>query len=137
MTEQLSMFGPSVPAEMDHLSPRQKAESLLDENVEARNDDRLLMLLWWIQFDGLAQNFYWALRDLLEGEKSDDELEVMADALLERFRDWFRRTATHPETVRRRRAEIQSNRQKEGALRGSASTTAYRRARDGAGPPRK
>ena len=137
MTQQLALFGTPVAAEIAHLSPREKAELLMDEYEEACNDDRVLMLLWWEQFDGLNLVFYWTLRDLLEGEKSDEEIQVMADALLERFKTWFQRTATHPETIRRRRAEIQSNRKKHGTLRGSAATTRYRRSRDGAGPPRR
>ena len=137
MTQQLTMFGaPPVEAYSD-LSPREKAELLMDENPEARNDDRLLMLLWWERFDSLGTLFHWSLRDLMEGEVDDEELQVMANALSERFKDWFRRTATHPETIRRRRVEIQSLRKKHGALRPAAHITAYRKARDGAGPPRK
>jgi len=135
--KQMAMFRPPVAAQdLRDLSPLQKAELLLDENPQARNDDRLLMLLWWERFDDLGTMFHWTLRDLLEGEVGDEELQVMAEAATERFRKWFL-TATHPETIRRRRAELQSNRKKHGALRGSAQTTAYRKARDGAGPPRR
>lgn len=136
--EQLAMFGPAVPAmDLAGLSPHQKAELLLDQHPETRGDDRLLMLLWWERFDGLHELFRWLMRDLFEGEKADEELDAVAAAISERFDEWFRTTATHPETIRRRRAEIQSNRSADGALRGPASVTAYRRERDGAGPPRR
>jgi len=174
-TKQMDMFGPPVEPDLGNLSPLQKAELLLDENPQARNDDLLLMLLWWERFDALGTLFHWTLRDLFKGEMDDEELQVMTDAAMDRFhawfrstathpetlRDlfkgemddeelqvmtdaamdrfhaWFRSTATHPETIRRRRAELQSNRKKHGTLRGSAGTTAYRKARDGAGPPRR
>jgi len=133
----MAMFGaPPVEAHGD-LSPMQKTELLLDEHPEARGDDKLLMLLWWERFDALPSLFFWTLRDLFKGEMDDEELQVMADAALEQFKDWFRSTATHPETIRRRRAELQSNRKEHGVLRGSPQVTAYRRARDGAGPPRR
>ena len=136
--DQLRMFGAPIPArDLAGLTPRQKAEVLLDEDERVRNDDRLLMLAWWKRFDNLDELFRWTLHDLLEGEVSDEELAAMAEALSERFGDWFQRMATSPETIRRRRQEIQVNRQDQGAMRGSAHTTAYRRARDGAGPPRR
>jgi len=136
-TKQMDMFGPPVEPDLGNLSPLQKAELLLDENPQARNDDLLLMLLWWERFDALGTLFHWTLRDLFKGEMDDEELQVMTDAAMDRFHAWFRSTATHPETIRRRRAELQSNRKKHGTLRGSAGTTAYRKARDGAGPPRR
>ena len=114
-----------------------EAELLLDENPQARNDDRLLMLLWWERFDALGTLFHWTLHDLFKGERDDEELQVMVEAAMDRFHAWFQNTATHPETIRRRRAELQSNRKNHGTLRGSAGTTAYRKARDGAGPPRR
>ena len=137
MTQQLDMFGPPQPAQDLQLTPHQKAEMLLDKYAEARDDDRLLTLLWWQEFDNLGSLFHWTLRDLLHGEVGEDQLEVMAKAMMERFETWFRKTATHPETIRRRRQEIQSNSQTQGAMRGSPTTTAYRRSRDGAGPPRR
>jgi len=136
-TQQMTMFGPPVDPDLGNLSPEQKAELLLDENPDVRGDDRRLMLLWWERFDALGAMFHWMLRDLMEGENSDEELQVMADAALERFKEWFAKTATHPETIRRRRAALQSNRKKHGTLRASPQITAYRKARDGAGPPRK
>ena len=136
--DQLTMFGTPIPAgDLAGLTPRQRAELLLDEDQRLRNDDRLLMLAWWKRFDNLDELFRWTLHDLLEGEVSDEELAPMAEALSERFGDWFQRMATSPETIRRRRQEIQSNRNNDGAMRGSPHTTAYRRARDGAGPPRR
>lgn len=138
MSEQLNMFGPPMPAQSNaDLSPHQKAELLLEQFPETREDDRLLMLKWWASFDNLDAVFRWTLSDLLEGEVGGEELAAMAEALSGRFQEWFMRTATHPETIRRRRQDIQSNRKDLGALRGSASTTAYRKARDGAGPPRR
>ena len=138
MTEQLTMFGPPVPADLGDLTPEQKAEYLLDENPDARGNDKLLMLLWWERFDALGSLFLWTMRDLLECEKSQEEMEAIADAALERFKTWFlSKSTTHPETIRRRRAALQSNRKKHGTLRGPAHITAYRKARDGAGPPRR
>ena len=138
MTEQLTMFGPPVPAAPQDLTPEQKAEFLLDENPDARGNDKLLMLLWWERFDALGSLFQWTFRDLLEGEMADEELQVLADAALERFKTWFlSKSTTHPETIRRRRAALQSNRKKHGTLRAPDHITAYRRSRDGAGPPRK
>ena len=138
MTEQLGLFGPPEPVDDGgSLSPQQKAERLLEEFPDARGDDRLLMRLWWKRWDGLGSLFLWVLRDLLQDEKGDEELEVMAQALLERFETWFQRSATHPETIRRRRAEIQALRRKHGDLRPPAHIAAYRKARDGAGAPRR
>ncbi|HUW08358.1 MAG TPA: hypothetical protein VM537_01455, partial [Anaerolineae bacterium] len=100
--QQMAMFGPPVEADLGHLTPRQKAELLLDENPQARNDDRLLMLLWWERFDALGTLFHWTLHDLFKGERDDEELQVMVEAAMDRFHAWFRSTATHPETIRRR-----------------------------------
>ena len=51
---QLTMFGAPIPAgDLASLTPRQKAELLLDEDQRLRNDDRLLMLAWWKRFDNL------------------------------------------------------------------------------------
>ena len=85
------------------------------ECAAARKEDRLLMLGYWAVFDDLD--------DLLGA----DAFQAFAAAFL---------TITTPETVRRGRQEIQKLRTGTGHLLPDAQTIAYRRSRDGAGPPK-
>lgn len=135
-TQQFDMFGPPTEA-LGDLTPLQKAEFLMDENEQARSDDRLLMLLWWERFDDLGPMFHWMMRDLLPDGTGDEALQQAAEKAMTRFMAWFENAATHPETIRRRRAELQANRKKHGTLRATPEVTAYRKARDSAGPPRR
>jgi len=114
--EQSDLFGAGLPP--SGISLRDRVAHILDEVPDARNDDALLALEYWCRYDGLA--------NILEGD-------VLRD-----FCDWFRATALSYETIRRRRQEIQRNREEGiGHLRPTASVESYRRARDGAGPPRR
>jgi hypothetical protein len=113
---QESLFADDLPP--SGISLRDRVAHILDEVPDARNDDALLTLEYWCRYDGLASIL---------------EADVLAD-----FCDWFRVTATSYETIRRRRQEIQRNREDGiGHLRPSPSVERYRRERDGAGPPRR
>ena len=113
MITQMDLFGRAAPPQ--GLSPQEKVAYILEICPAARDDDRELMLRYWELFDGLA---------LVLGEQGAD-----------RFREWFR-MATHPETIRRRRADIQKLGGGGGSMLPSATEAARRRALDGAGPPR-
>ena len=114
---QLDLLGEGLPP--TGISLQDRVAHILDEVPDARNDDGLLALEYWCRYDGLV--------DLFELVPSLDE-----------FCEWFRVRATSFETIRRRRQEIQRNRDDGiGHLRPSPSVETYRRARDGAGPPRR
>jgi len=113
---QPDLFGENLPP--SGISLVDRVANILDEVPDARNDDGLLALEYWCRYDGLA--------GVLDGDALRD------------FCDWFRAKATSYETIRRRRQEIQRNRDQDlGHLRPSPSVESYRRARDGAGPPRR
>ena len=114
--DQLALLGDDLPP--SGISLRDRVAHILDTVPDARNDDALLALEYWCRYDGLADVF---------------EADVLRD-----FCDWFRARATSFETIRRRRQEIQRNRDDGiGHLRPSPSVETYRRSRDGAGPPRR
>lgn len=114
---QLDIFG-NICAPAD-LSPQQRIAWLLDNDPELRDNDRALMLAHWRAFDGLEQ--------------------VLDEASLDAFEEWFLNVnaATHPETIRRRRAELQRLRTGDGVFQPSRGESLRRRALDGAGPPRR
>ena len=110
---QLDLLGGMAPPQ--GLDPQEKVAYLLEQHPDARNNDRELMLAYWSEFDGMR--------------------EVLGQEGATRFAAWFRK-ATHPETIRRRRAEIQKLGGGGGSLLPSDGEAARRRALDGAGPPR-
>jgi len=113
MIRQMGLFGGAEPPQ--GLTPQEKVAYILEVRPAARDDDRELMLAFWELFDGLTT--------------------VLGEEGAARFAAWFRK-ATHPETIRRRRAEIQKLGGGGGALLPSPGEAARRRALDGAGPPR-
>lgn len=117
--DQLDLLGEGLPP--SGISLRDRVAHIMDEIPDARNDDPLAALEYWSRYDGML------------------DLKAFQNvAHLEQFCEWFRVVATNYETIRRRRQEIQRNRDDGiGHLRPSASVESYRRARDGAGPPRR
>lgn len=110
---QFDLFGGlSAPA---GLSLQDKVAYVLEHYPEARDDDRLLTLWYWRTWDNLAA--------------------VVSEDQFDRLLTWCR-NAAHPETIRRRRQEIQKLRTEVGHLLPSDSVAAFRKAQDGAGPPR-
>lgn len=80
---QSSMFGPPVVS--GTISKR--LEYLLAEHPEARDDYMVLLVLFWVEFDGLAE---------VLGDKTDA------------FKEWFVRSATSPKTIQNRCMEVQN-----------------------------
>ena len=117
-TMQFDLFGGLAPPA--HMKLQDQVRWILDHYPATRDNDRLLVLRYWLEFDGL--------RELLDGE---------AIATLERFMA-NPRTAT-PETVRRRRQELQrlDSGGSDDDLAPSDSTKRWRKARAHAGPPRR
>lgn len=113
MPMQMGLFGGTEPPQ--GLTPHEKVAFILETNPEARDDDRELMLAYWQQFDALAL--------------------VLGAEAMGKFAAWFRKS-THPETIRRRRAEIQKLSGGGGSMLPSPGEADRRRALDGAGPPR-
>jgi hypothetical protein len=111
---QLDLFGGIAPPA--GLTRDQKCAYIMEHWPETRDDDRALMLRFWQLFDRL-----------------DAALGPVAWA---RFCEVFPRV-THPETIRRGRAEIQRLRTGSGSLLPSITEAERRRALDGAGPPRE
>jgi hypothetical protein len=66
---------------------RQKMAYVLQKYPEARNDYRLAMFYFWLEFEGL-----------------DDALGEKVDA----FREWFVDRATSPKTLQNRTMEVQN-----------------------------
>jgi hypothetical protein len=112
---QLDLLG-GPPAPPQDLDLRDKVAYILEAHPEARDDDAALLFWYWVTWDGLGQ---------LLGAEALEKLER------------FMVRATSAETVRRRRQEIQKNRSKAGAQLPSRGVAEWRRARDGAGPPRR
>lgn len=114
---QFDLFGNERPPA--DLSPADQVAYVLERHPECRGDDRELMVRFWEVFDGLRS--------------------VLGDEAFERFAAWFRnpRGATHPETIRRRRAEHQQLAGDGGRLLPGKGAVAYRRARSRGGAPRR
>lgn len=112
-TYQFDLFGSMAPPQ--DLNRDEKVAYIMENWPECRNDDRELMIRFWRVFDSME--------------------EILGDEGARRFRAWFLR-ATHPETIRRGRANIQKLRTGAGALQPSEAEAQRRRALDGAGPPR-
>jgi hypothetical protein len=110
---QLDLFGGIAPPA--GLTRDQKCAYIMEHWPETRNDDRLLMIRFWQVFDSLE--------------------EILGATGFRRFQAWFAK-ATHPETIRRGRAEIQKLGKGGGSLLPEEHEAARRRALDGAGPPR-
>ena len=114
-SQQFNLFSGEASAPQG-LKLRDKVAYILEHHPDARDDDALLLYYYWLEFDNLA-----------------DSLEPDA---LRRFKTWFAGSATNPETIRRRRQEIQQLRGEYGHLLPSEQVANYRKARDSAGPPR-
>lgn len=111
--QQYDLFGDiQPPRDMDRDA---KVAYILEHWPECRNDDRALWLRFWRVFDGME--------------------EVFGIEVVEQFAAWFAK-ATHPETIRRGRQEVQKLRTLTGSLLPNSNETKRRQARDGAGPPR-
>ena len=118
MTVQYDLFGGSTDLPPDvivNMSRDDKCAYIMENYPETRGDDRLCMLRYWQVFDSL---------DVVLGAEG---WEAFKAAFLK---------ITPPETIRRGRQEIQRIRTGTGSLQPSGAVTEYRRARDGAGPPR-
>lgn len=112
---QLNLFGEIVAPPLD--SYRDRVAWILENYPEARNDDRLCLYLYWLLYDGLG-------------------VALGSDETIARFRHFIENNATTPETIRRRRAEIQKLRYPgAGTLLPNSTEQARRRALDGAGSP--
>lgn len=115
---QFDLFGGMAPPA--HLNLQDRVRWILNTYPATRDDDRLLVLRYWLDFDGL-------------GELLD------ADAIqtLERFLS-HPKTA-NPETLRRRRQELQrlDSGGSDETLAPSDSTKRWRKSRAHAGPPRR
>jgi hypothetical protein len=109
---QYDLFG-QIQAPQD-LDLHSKVAYILEQHPEARDDDRLLVLWFWWEWNSLAC--------LLTAAQFQDLLVWVMGA-------------EQPETIRRRRQEIQMLRSGVGTLQPSASTAAHRREQDSAGPP--
>jgi len=102
------------------LTDAQRVAVILEQHPEARNDDGLLIYLYWMEFDGLGA----VLRD-----------EETRARFLAFLRD---DTKTSAETIRRRRQEHQLNSTPgAGSLLPTPDQAEYRRRRAHAGPPRR
>lgn len=110
---QLDLFGQERPPA--GLSPADQVAYILERFPECRGDDRELMIRFWQVFDGLAV--------------------VLGEEGAAKFAAWFRK-ATHPETIRRRRAAHQQLAGDGGHLLPDGAAVAYRRAQSRAGAPR-
>ncbi len=88
ITMQFTLFGgEALPPMSDH----EKVLRLLELYPETRNDDRRLMVMYWAEYDALETVF-----------KTPEQMAA--------FEAWFcNRRTTAPESIRRRRAEIQPN----------------------------
>ena len=113
-TQQLDLFGDMAPPQ--DLDLRSKVAYILETHPETRDDDRLLTLWYWYEWNSIEA--------------------VISQAQFEDLLDWCQK-ADHPETIRRRRQEIQQLRTGKGTLQPSPGTANFRQARDGAGPPRR
>ena len=112
---QLNLFGEVVAPPLD--SYHDRVAWILENHPEARNDDRLCLFLYWLLYDGL-------------------HAALGSDEAVDRFRAFMEKQATTPETIRRRRAEIQKLRYPgAGTLLPDATEIERRRSLDGAGPP--
>jgi len=109
---QIDLFGHAGPP--PGLNRDEKVAYIMEHWPETRNDDRLLLLRFWQVFDSLD--------------------EVLGEEAARRFGAWFLK-ATHPETIRRGRANVQKLRHGGGSLLPNAREAERRRALDGAGPP--
>lgn len=89
---------------------RKRAEYILQTYPEARNDYRLAIFWWWMEFDSLG-----------------DILGDRADA----FREWFVSQGTSPQTVRNRTQEVQNWRRE---LEASPEVEAVRQRQRNQGP---
>lgn len=114
MNQQLDLFGDIHPPQ--DLDLRSRVAYVLEAHPETRDDDRLLTLWYWWEWNGLAA--------------------ILTEAQFQVLLKWAAR-ADAPETIRRRRQEIQQLRGDLGALRPSPEVADFRRKRDGAGPPRR
>lgn len=114
IAKQCTLFGGFAPP--PDLDLRDRAAYILEQHPEARDDDALLLFYYWCEWDGLE-----ALLD-------DEALDQLKG---------FLQKATSAETIRRRRQEIQKLGHGGGHLQPSGSVADWRRARDGAGPPRR
>ena len=111
---QYDLFGDLTPPQ--DLSLKNQVAYILETYPEARDSDALTLFHFWCDWDGLSALF------------DDSALEAIKE---------FLQKATSAETIRRRRQEIQQLQTEIGRLRPSEGAIAYRRARDGAGPPRR
>jgi hypothetical protein len=103
------------------MSRDEKVAYILENYPETRGNDRLCMLRYWEEFDGLRVQL------------GEDAWAVFFDL----FKVEHPAKITHPETIRRGRQSVQKLRTGTGSLQPSGSVAEYRRARDGAGPPRR
>ena len=101
------------------MSYKDKAAMILDQYPDARDNDKVFVLRCQWEFDGLHM--------------------VISAEVYRKLLAWAAHPdTTAPETWRRRRQEIQRNRNASaGYLRPSQSVEHYRRQRDGKGPPRR
>jgi len=122
MTETKTVYQPPQPLLFEVAGPppglnlKQRVAYILTMYPETRDNDNLLVLHYWLTFD--------RLHSLLDQET------------LARLTDWIA-DATNPETIRRRRQEIQQLDTQAGDLQPSANVANYRRGRAHAGPPRR
>ena len=108
---QFDLFGGLQPP--PDLDRDAKVAYILERWPECRDDDRELWLRFWQVFDGMEQAL---------GTKG-----------MAQFRRFFLK-ATHPETIRRGRQEVQRVRTDSGSLRPSPEETKRRQELDGADP---
>jgi hypothetical protein len=112
--KQSNLFGELE--EIPDLGPEDRVAYILEHEPETRADDRLLMLHYWVTFDGLGQ--------------------VLSKTALGKFSRWWGK-ATHPETIRRQRARFQRLSSGGGHLLPDRKTAEYRRKQARRGPPRR
>jgi len=113
VAHQIDLWGHTAPPQ--GLSEADRVAYLLDRFPECRDDDRLLILAYWREFDCL---------------------EIVLGDACAAFEAWFRNHATHPETIRRRRQEHQRLDGDHGHLRPGGNIIRYRRKKSHAGPVR-
>ena len=109
--QQFDLFGIlRAPQDLDLQS---KVAYVLEHHPETRDDDRLLILWYWWEWNGLN-----AMLDR-------QTFEVLCV---------WSANAEQPETIRRRRQELQQLRSGTGCLCPSPEVAEHRRQQDGAGP---
>ncbi len=111
--QQIDLFGGVHPPQ--DMTIQDQVAYVLDQHPETRDDDMALLFWYWKEWDGL----YDAL--------------CPTDEWLMRFKRFLLEDATSPETIRRRRQEVQNDRNR---LRPSDAEAKYREKRSHAGPVR-